>query len=97
MDQVQADYDRLEELVQKFANQGQEIEQMIRQVQNSMGKLQNGGWIGRGSDSFFNEMEGEVMPATQRLQQALEEASQTTRNISQSIQQAEDEAGGLFR
>jgi WXG100 family type VII secretion target len=54
-------------------------------------------WIGRGSKAFFNEMRGEVIPATLRLQQALEEAGRVTKEISQTMQQADEEASSPFR
>ncbi|RME69683.1 MAG: WXG100 family type VII secretion target [Chloroflexi bacterium] len=95
-DEIRADYDQLEQVASRFANQAQEVQQMLQQVRSSMSRLRND-WIGRGSDAFFDEMEGEVLPATQRLQQALEEASRVTKDIVQIMQQAEEEASSPFR
>lgn len=96
-DEIRADYDQLEQVANKFAQQAQEIQQMLQKVRGSMQKLENGGWIGRGSDSFFNEMNGEVMPASQRLQQALGEANRSVKDIMQAVYQAEEEASSVFR
>jgi WXG100 family type VII secretion target len=96
-DRIEADYDQLEQLSARFMNQSQAIEQMLQNVRSSMGNLENGGWIGRGSNAFFAEMNGEVLPASERLQQALDEASRMTRVITQTVQQAEEEASTLFR
>jgi len=96
-DEIRADYDQLEEVASRFANQSQVIQQMLQKVRSSMGKLEDGGWIGRGSDAFFQEMQGEVLPASLRLQEVLEEASQVARNIIQIVRQAEDEASSPFR
>jgi WXG100 family type VII secretion target len=95
-DEIKADYDQLEHIVSKFANQAQEIQQMIQQVRSGMDRLHED-WIGRGSKAFFNEMRGEVIPATLRLQQALEEAGRVTKEISQTMQQADEEASSPFR
>jgi len=95
-DEVRADYDQLEQVASRFANQSQEVQQSLQQVRNSMNKLQDD-WIGRGSEAFFSEMEGEVLPATNRLQQALEEASRVTKEIVQIMQQAEEEASSPFK
>jgi len=95
-DEVRADYDQLEQVASRFANQSQEVQQTLQQVRNRMNKLQND-WIGRGSEAFFSEMEGEVLPATNRLQQALEEASRITKEVVQIMQQAEEEASSPFR
>jgi WXG100 family type VII secretion target len=96
-DEIRADYDQLKEIATRFSRQAQEIQQMLQQVKASMDKLENGGWIGRGSDAFFNEMHDKVLPATTRLQKALNDANRTTATIAQTVKQAEEEASSLFR
>ena len=96
-DQIQADYQQLEQVANKFAQQAQSSAQMIQSVKGSMSKLENGGWIGRGSQAFFSEMNGKVMPAAQRLQNALTEASRATKEISNTVKQAEEDACSPFR
>ena len=96
-DEIRADYDQLQEIATRFANQSQAVQEMLQQVRNSMSKLEDGGWIGRGSDAFFNEMNSEVLPATERLRHALEEGAQATNRIAQIIRQAEDEASSPFQ
>ena len=95
-DEVRADYEQLEQISSRFANEAQEIQQMLQKVRSSMQKLEPD-WIGRGSEAFFSEMEGEVLPATARLQQALDEAGRITKDIVQTMQQAEEEASSPFR
>ncbi|MCB0202723.1 MAG: WXG100 family type VII secretion target, partial [Anaerolineae bacterium] len=56
-----------------------------------------GGWEGRGSNAFFSEMQGEVLPAVNRLRQAMQEASRITRQIAQTVKQAEEEASSPFK
>jgi WXG100 family type VII secretion target len=70
---------------------------VIQKVKGSMEPLQSGGWIGRAADAFFDEMNSEVLPATDRLQKVLDQASQVTKQIVQTVRQAEDEASSLFR
>jgi WXG100 family type VII secretion target len=96
-DEIRADYDRLEQVAAKFASESQAIQQMLQNVKGSMDPLESGGWIGRGSESFFSEMQGEVLPASDRLQQALDEANRVTKQIIQTVKQAEDEASSPFR
>lgn len=95
-DRIEADYDRLDQIASQFMNQCKEMQQMLQAVKSSMDDLQ-GNWIGEGSDAFFSEMESEVLPATNRLVQALDEASRVTKVISQTVQQAEDDAAAPFR
>ena len=96
-DRVEADYDQLEQVAARFGNQAQEMQQMLQNVRSSMGNLENGGWEGRGSEAFFSEMNGEVLPATERLHQALNEAQRVTKFIMQTMKQAEEEASSPFR
>ncbi len=96
-DEIRADYEQLEQVANKFAQQSQEIQQMLQKVRGSMEKLQNGGWIGLGSNAFFSEMNGEVVPASQRLQQALGEANRSVKDIMNTVYQAEEEASSVFR
>jgi WXG100 family type VII secretion target len=95
-DEIRADYDALEGIAGKFANNSQAIAQTLQKVRGGMENLE-GNWIGRGSDAFFSEMQSEVLPGTQRLQEALDEASRITRQIVQTVKQAEEEASSPFR
>ena len=96
-DEVRADYEQLEQVSARMANQSKAIQDMLNMVRSRMDPLESGSWIGRGSNAFFSEMNGEVLPASQRLQQALEEAGQVTRQIAQTMKQAEEEAAAPFR
>jgi len=96
-DEIRVDYDRMEQLAAQFANQSQAVQQMLQKIRSSMDPLESGGWVGRGSDAFFAEMQSEVLPATERLRQALDEASRVTRQIVQTVRQAEEEACAPFR
>lgn len=96
-DEIRADYEQLEQIANKFARQEQAIQQMLQRVRASMSKLENGGWIGRGSQAFFSEMHSKVLPASQRLQQAMGEANRGVKDIVRTVQQAEDEASAVFR
>lgn len=95
-DEIKADYDQLENVASRFANQSQAIQQMLQKVRSSMEKLDDA-WEGRGRDAFFQEMQSEVLPASQRLQEVLDEASQVTKSIVQTVKQAEEEASTPFR
>lgn len=96
-EEIRADYQQMDQVAKKFAQQSQAVQQTLAKVRSSMSKLQNGGWQGKGSQAFFSEMSGKVLPASQRLQQALAEASQAAKEISQTIRQAEEQASSVFR
>jgi len=96
-DEIQADYDELEQIASQFSNQAQNIQAMQQKVRGSYAKLLDKGWIGAGANAFFDEMEELILPAQERLQDALEQASQATQQISDNVKTAEQDASGLFR
>ena len=96
-DLIRVDYDALAEIAARFAQQAQQAQQVFQAISSSKGQLEQGGWEGRGADSFYAEMESDVLPAVNRLHQALNEASAITSKISQIWQQADEEASGPFK
>ena len=96
-DEIQVNYDEMEQISSQFQNQAQAIQAMIQKVRGSYAKLADKGWIGLGANAFFDEMEQLVFPTEPRLQDSLEHAGQITKNISESVKQAEQNASSLFR
>ena len=94
---IQAQYDDLEKIAERFAQQADLIEQVRQQVRQATDALKNGGWQGQGSDAFQAEMDGEIFPAVNRLSQALQEGNQSTHQIIEVIKAAEAEAAAPFR
>lgn len=93
---IQADFDQLNQVMQRFGVQAEATGQLIALIQNQMVPLQNGGWQGRGADAFFAEMAEDFLPGMYRLQSALEQASQVTQQIDNTLRGAEEEAAGTF-
>lgn len=92
---VQSDYEGLEQIAQRFNQQADVISQLIQSVKSSMDPLQ-GSWLGDAKDAFFNEMESDVSPATQRLQELFAESSSKTAEIARVLEDAEEEAKNVF-
>lgn len=95
-DEIRVDYRQLSQVASQFSRQATAINQMRQRVRRSMSQLQ-GSWIGKGSDQFFAEMNDKVLPATERLYKALQEASSVTKQIAQLVQQAEQDAAAPFQ
>lgn len=93
---IQADYEALEQISQRFMQQGDTLEQMNQNLRNRMDQLQSS-WKGMGSDAFFAEMGDEVLPAADRLRHAMDEASNITKQIATALSAAEEEAGNAFQ
>lgn len=94
---VRADYDGLAKITQSFSRQAAETEKTIQSVQRGMQTLQSGDWVGQGARAFYTEMEQEVIPSLRRLASALTQAERVTRQVSQIMKQAEEEAASYFQ
>ena len=69
---------------------------MHRHLFNSASRLR-GAWEGQAADAFFAGVESELLPALQRLAEALLFAEVVTRQIITTIREAEIEAAALFQ
>lgn len=96
-DSIQAQYEQLQIVAARFSEQAEQTSQLQMHLQTRIDALRQGGWRGRGADAFFGEMQDEVLPATQRLSVAFGESERLTRQIIEVVQQAEEEAAGLFQ
>ena len=95
-DEIRVDYDQLRQVAARFSARANTTQQTHQRVQRSMNHLQ-GAWAGLGSQAFFTEMTAEVLPALQRLTEALRRAQAVTLQASRIFQAAEEDASQPFR
>jgi len=93
---VRADHEALTQIAQRFSTQSEQTKQMTRNLKSKMGVLEGGHWVGKAATKFYNEMNSSVFPTLNRLESALDQASATTKKISQLMRQAEDESARVF-
>lgn len=94
---IQAKYDELDQISSRLSDGSSRVSDMAAKLRSQVDVLQGGGWIGRGSDAFYNEMGDSVLPAVQKLQDALESAAKTLRQAADRLKSAEQEASARFR
>ncbi|NHZ72605.1 MAG: WXG100 family type VII secretion target [Aquificales bacterium] len=97
MNIIQCDYERLEQIAAHFGEEANRIEIVQTAVQNRLTPLENSGWVGRGADAFFAEIEQIVLPAIRRLITALAEADAVSQQIIVILKSAEAEASSPFQ
>jgi WXG100 family type VII secretion target len=95
-EQVQVNYEVLNEMENKFVQLANEVQDMAGKIKSRDTNLRQGGWIGRGSDAFYSEMDDLVMPAIGRLREALEEGGQALNRVARIFGEAEEEGQGGF-
>ena len=96
-DEIRGVYGDLDQVANRFTSAQSDVLNTLQRVRAAMEPLENGSWIGRGSDAFFWETRGEVLPAVQRRQQAIGAAARSTNVIVQTLRQADEEASSPFR
>ena len=94
-DEIRVDYDQLRQVAAHFSARANSTQQTHQSLQRSMNRLQ-GAWDGRGSQAFFTEMTAEILPALQRLTEALRRAQAVTLQASRIFQAAEEDAARPF-
>jgi WXG100 family type VII secretion target len=95
-DKVRADYDTLNQIAKRFGQEAEATQKSIRNLQQAVDTLRQGDWIGQGANKFYSEFDSAVLPSLERLQGALETASQTTDKFEQLLREAEAMAARLL-
>ncbi len=83
------DYDLIKKIMGSFKGQESTTQQTIGKLVKVIEQLRGGDWIGEGATAFFNEMDGEVIPAMKRLQNALSEGDRVSKEIEKLQHDAE--------
>lgn len=94
---IRADYQILKTITQTFKHEAEQLAEVNRRINANVADLEQGDWLGKGANTFYAEMRGQVQPALARLQRALAEAALVTQECNLVMQTAEDEAAKVFR
>lgn len=94
---IQCQYDTMKQISNTFQRHQSQIEQMANSVNVTQQRLADGGWLGKGAEAFYAEMQTQVLPAVYRLCDALGLAARTTHRIASDLRTAEEEAARLFQ
>jgi WXG100 family type VII secretion target len=94
---IQLNYEEIFGVRDRFSRQADVINTMMQNISSKLDVLQNGGWIGRGAEAFFQEMQNDVLPGVRRLQGALAQASSELQRMSDHAREIEEAAGAIFR
>jgi WXG100 family type VII secretion target len=93
---IRAHYNDLQQASQAFNNEAHTIGSMYNQLKGRTEDLHGKGWQGLGSDAYFREMEGTVLPAIKRLEAALNSMGSTIKQVHDIFHNAESDVNQLF-
>jgi WXG100 family type VII secretion target len=93
---IEVNYEDLEALSKRFSQNYDRWHQFVQLLKTRVNHVY-ATWEGKGADLFEHEMENLVLPAVQRLGNALHAGQDTCKKIGQEFQDCEEEAGNLFK
>lgn len=91
----QLNYDLLEPIAKKLKDEGEDMVKLHSSIHKRVQDIRKE-WIGEAAEKFFEEMESELLPALQRLAQALFHSQDVANEIMKIIQDADDESASYF-
>lgn len=91
------DYDILKNIGGSFRGQETAVQQTTQKLSSVIEQLRGGDWIGEGATAFYNEMDGEVIPAMKRLQKAMSEGDRVSKEIERLQREAEQSLMSLVQ
>ena len=93
---IQVNYPQLRDVVQRLQRQADTCTELRTAVNRARHPLEQGGWIGQGAQAFFTELDSNLMPALDRLHNALTQGVAVVQAAIATFQAAEEEAARLF-
>jgi WXG100 family type VII secretion target len=94
-DRIEADYQKLADIKQRFEDLSQDVRDIRVHLRQASDPLVEGGWEGKGSSAFKQEMMNVIYPSLERLEKALADSGTTLNTIGQKFREAEEEAGKI--
>lgn len=96
-DLILANYAELENIAKAFDSGSDRVRGIYQSLDGHLANLKVGGWEGDSAETFFRELDRDLMPSVGRLHQALSQAARTTREISRIFREAEEQAARQLR
>jgi WXG100 family type VII secretion target len=94
--EIRCDHDQIQKIGSQFSAQSSAIGGVNRKLKSAQATLEGGDWIGRGATQFFKEMNSEINPAMKRLEKAMDEAANVSKQISQTLTNADEESSRIL-
>ena len=97
MDKIEVDYEELQKIAKQFQRILAKHQADRKKLKSMIEELETGGWLGRGSDKFYQEMYGEVLPSLNRLEATLDKISDVLVWVMRIMRDGEQNAANLFK
>ena len=95
-DTTRLNYDELTAASKKFHNEGDDYAELLSSTRLKLSALQSE-WEGEAAEKFFDEMEGQLLPAIKRLSFGLISAQDVLVGIMKAVFEADQETASYFK
>jgi len=96
MTKIQISYPDIDPMLQRLLAMMAAVIESQGKLRGQADVLSSGGWIGRGSEAFYEEFYNYVLPALGKLEAALEVTIITLRKAVENLRAAEEDGARLF-
>ena len=96
-DKTALDYQQLMDIVNKLTAEADDLSALLTQTTSQVESLHGNGWVGRGSDQFYSDVEDKVLPSMNKLVGALRSTGDTINKIEAVYKGAEQTALSPFK
>ena len=93
---IQIDYDAVDTTAQQLDRQVDQVRQLTASIRLAVSALENGGWEGIAAQAFLSEMECDIIPALNRLSNALDSSRSHVLMTRDRFRSAEEQAARYF-
>jgi WXG100 family type VII secretion target len=90
----QLDSDQLEIVSRRFAEQADQIEVCINDINGRLDALKGGGWVGTGADRFYDEMDTVFVPNINKMREVFQFLSEQAAQAAKNVLDAEERLRG---
>lgn len=87
----------LKRLYDKYLQEADELDHLHGQATTLVENLHRSGWLGKGSDKFYEEMEKQALPSLHRLPKAMKAQAEGMKKIAGIFLKAEEDIRGLIK
>ena len=84
-DRIRIRYDEIEDVSRHFGTLSDDVTARMNSLRRQLNELESGAWIGAGATRFYDEMDLDILPAVQRLAEALQAISEVLRIAGQQF------------
>jgi len=96
-DVISINAEGMNKLINEFDEESERVRRVLQMLQADMEQCKGGGWIADAADSYYSQMESEVLPSVERLSRSLNMAAEVMNQVMDVFGEADEEGGSYLR